>query len=614
MSKGRINPEDIVAVREKANIEDIVGERVTLRRAGANLSGLCPFHDDSSPSFTVNPSRNLFHCFGCGEGGDVISFVQKTENLTFVEAVERLAEKTGIELRYLDGDPNYVAPPPGQRARLMAANAAANAFFRNKMDTDPDAALGKTYLTERNFGPQTWAQFSIGWAPNSHDALMNHLKGLGFTIDEIVTSGLAVKNDDNGRTYDRFRGRLLWAIKDISGDIIGFGARKLREDDQGPKWLNTPDTPLYRKSEVLYGIDTARKDIASTKQVVVVEGYGDVMAAHLAGVTTAVATCGTAFGEGHIKIVRRLLRDDDAYTGKVIFTFDGDAAGQKAALRAFKENHRFTAQTYVAVAPDNMDPCDLRLHQGDEAVRDLVAGAVPLVEFVIKSTLAGYDLGATEGRVNALRATAPIVADIRDLPMRTEYTRLLSGWLTLPDHSVRSAVQVAVKQSSSSEPATDDAPATPSWRPNPNDPALSGEREVAKALLQAASEFGDWYDVVDAEAFTHSGYRGIYLLAKKVRGEDSNAETLLQRILDRSADDANVSGFVNELSVEPLKHAGPDLHSYVDNVVMRHLDKHLDREIAVLQGQLASAPAEAQTDLLTRIMSAQTRRRALRRK
>jgi DNA primase len=560
----------------------------------------------------------MFYCFGCGEGGDVISFVQKTQSLTFVEAIERLAEKTGITLRYLDGDPNYVAPPPGQRQRLIAANTAANTFFRTKMTSDPDAALGHSYLTERNFGTDTWEQFSIGWAPNSHDALLNHLKGLGFTQDEVILAGLAVKNDDNGRVYDRFRGRLLWPIKDISGDIVGFGARRLREDDQGPKWLNTPDTPLYRKSEVLYGIDTARKQIAASKQVVVVEGYGDVMAAHLSGVTTAVATCGTAFGEGHIKIVRRLLRDDDAYTGKVIFTFDGDAAGQKAALRAFKDNDKFTAQTYVAVAPDNMDPCDLRLHRGDEAVRALVESAVPLVEFVVKSTLAGYDLSGTEGRVNALKATAPIVAGIKDTAMRTEYVRRLSGWLALPDHSVSSAVRVATRSAASDDdrPSFDDAAATgvPAWRPDPNDPALVGEREAVKVLLQAPAQSGEWYVVLDADTFTHAGYRGVVALLRKCYVADNNPETLLPRVCEEAAENAQIAAFVNELAVEPLHNGNVDMDAYVDNVVLRLFDKHLERKIAGLKSRLADATGEQQAQVLRDIMHVEMQRRTIRKK
>lgn len=632
MSRGRIHPDDIAAVRTRVPIEDVISERVTLRRVGSSLSGLCPFHDDSSPSFTVSPGPGLWHCFGCGESGDLISFVMRTEGLPFAEAVEKLADKAGITLRYLDADPNYVAPPPGQRQRLIAANNAANDFFRAKIDSDADAAEGRKYLTDRDLDEAAWARFSIGFAPKSYDSLLNHLKTAGFTQEEAVLAGLAAKNEESGRIYDRFRGRLTWPIRDLTGDIIGFGARRLFEDDKGPKWLNTPDTPLYRKSEVLYGIDVARKDIAATKTVVVVEGYGDVMACHLSGVTTAVATCGTAFGDGHVRIVRRLLRDDDAYNAKVIFTFDGDAAGQKAALRAFKENTKFTAQTYVAVAPNDMDPLDLRLHDGEQAVRDLIANAVPLVEFVIKSSLTPFNLAGTEGRVNALKVTAPIVAGIKDGAMRTEYTRRLSGWLSLPEHSVTSAVNLAARNLSTASRAatsydgpTDDdvppaddehaAPAAPkSFRPDPNDPMLTAEREAAKCLLQFPAESARWTTIISKDTFTHAGYRGIYALVMRFGGDQADPVLRLHAIREKAQEDPQVAAFVNELAVEQVHRVGVSPEMYVDDVMVRLQDKALERKILTLKTRLGEAGDAEQASLLTEIVSAESQRRALRRK
>lgn len=618
MSRGRIHPDDIAAVRSKTNIEEVIAERVTLRRTGANLTGLCPFHDDSSPSFSVNPERGLWTCFGCGLGGDVISFVQEAEGLPFVEAVQKLADLSGIQLRQVDNDPNYVAPPPGQRTKLLRVNDTAQAFFRSHMG-DPDNQVGRDYLTGRNFDEASWEQFGVGYAPNARDALLTHLKTSGFTAEDAVLAGVAVKNED-GRVYDRFRGRLVWPISDLSGGIVGFGARRLREDDQGPKWLNTPDTPLYRKSEVLYGVDRARKDIAASRQVVVVEGYGDVMAAHLAGVTTAVATCGTAFGDGHIKIVRRLMRDNDAYSGKVIFTFDGDAAGQKAALRAFRDNAKFTAQTYVAVAPDNMDPCDLRLHRGDEAVRDLVSGAVPLVEFVIKTTLGDFDLASTEGRVNALRATAPLAAGIRDTAMRTEYVRRLSGWLALPDHSVRSAVQAAARTTSSydndmpTEPDEDDETRTArSWRPDPADPALMLEREAAKCLIQSPELTEEWLPRLTGENFTSKAYRGVYSLSVAA-GHVSDPSERVHAIREQAGGDEQVAAFINELGIEPLK-AGPDKEAdYIVETFTRLLDKTIEREIVVARSGLADASDADRDTLLAKILELETQRRELKKK
>jgi len=450
---GLIRREDIAAVRERARIDEIVGTYVTLKPAGVgSMKGLCPFHDERTPSFHVRPQLGLWHCFGCDEGGDVISFVQKIDHLPFAEAVEHLAARTGVQLRYEDGGQGRPREEVGRRQRLIEAHRVAEEYFVAQLDA-PGGAPGRQFLAERGFDRQAAATFGVGFAPQGWDNLLRHLRGRGFTEAELTASGLV--SQGNRGIYDRFRGRLVWPIRDITGETVGFGARRLLEDDQGPKYLNTPETPLYKKSQVLYGLDLAKRAIAKERKVVVVEGYTDVMAAHLSGVSTAVATCGTAFGTDHIRIVRRLLGDTaDAATGvifssgathggEVIFTFDGDAAGQKAALRAFEEDQRFAAQTFVAVSPDGLDPCDLRLQRGDAAVRDLVTSRQPLFAFAIRSVLAQLDLSTAEGRVAALRSAAPVVAGIRDRALRWEYSRSLSGWLGMDQVAVRRAVQAA---------------------------------------------------------------------------------------------------------------------------------------------------------------------------
>jgi DNA primase len=439
----------VQAVRERAHIEDVVGEHVTLKSAGVgSMKGLCPFHDEHSPSFHVRPQVGLWHCFGCGEGGDVISFVQKIDGLPFSDAVEYLAGRVGIQLRYEEGGAPRPGDEPGRRQRLLEAHRAAAAYFAEQLAT-PGGATARAFLAERGFDRGAAEQFGVGYAPQGWDSLLRHLRGRGFTEAELVATGL-LSQKAGGGVYDRFRGRLVWPIREVTGDTVGFGARKLFEEDQGPKYLNTPETALYKKSQVLYGIDLAKREIARAKQVVVVEGYTDVMAMHLSGVGTAVATCGTAFGPDHARIVRRLVGDAGSsggvqlasgasVGGEIIFTFDGDAAGQKAALRAFGEDQSFSAQTFVSVERSGMDPCELRQAQGPDAVRALVAGRTPLFEFVIRSTLAAYDLATAEGRVGALRAAAPVVAGIRDTALRPEYTRLLAGWLGMDQASVRQA-------------------------------------------------------------------------------------------------------------------------------------------------------------------------------
>ncbi|GAP57080.1 DNA primase, partial [Arthrobacter sp. Hiyo6] len=385
---GLIKREDIDEVRQRTDIKEVVDGYVTLKGAGlGTFKGLCPFHDERSPSFTVRPQVGRYHCFGCGEDGDVISFVQKLDHTTFHEAVEKLAARIGFELHYEDGGTGPNREDVGKRQRLLDAHKVADEFFREQLLT-PGAAEGRNFLYGRGFDRAASEQFGVGYAPQGWDSLLKHLRGRGFKDPELKLTGMfsAGGPGNQQRIYDRFRGRLIWPIRDIAGDTIGFGARKLYEDDQGPKYLNTPETTLYKKSQVLYGIDLAKRSIAKDRQLVVVEGYTDVMACHLSGIPTAVATCGTAFGTEHIKIARRLLSDDGS-GGEVIFTFDGDAAGQKAALRAFEEDQRFVAQTYVAVEPGGADPCELRQSKGDSAVRDLIASRRPLFEFAIRATL-----------------------------------------------------------------------------------------------------------------------------------------------------------------------------------------------------------------------------------
>ncbi len=436
---GRIKREDIDLVRERARIEDVVGEQVTLRSAGVgSQKGLCPFHDERTPSFHVRPQLGLWHCFGCSEGGDVFSFVQKTHHMSFVEAVEYLAGKYGVTLRYEDGGGPRTGPDHSQRRRLLEAHRVAEDFYRAHLLT-PEGKDARDFLTGRGFTREDVDHFGVGSSPSGWDGLTRHLRSKGFTDEELVTSGLAIQG--NRGPYDRFRGRVMWPIRDVTGATIGFGARRLGDDPNQPKYLNTPETPIYHKSRVLYGLDLAKKDISRNRKVVVVEGYTDVMAAHCAGERTAVATCGTAFGKEHTQLVRRLLGDTEhpgagivlsdgrARGGEVIFTFDGDEAGKAAARRAYAEDQAFAVQTFVAVDPNGMDPCDLRISGGDQALLALIDSKVPLFEFVLRSVLSTLNLNTAEGRIQGVRMAAPILAGIKDQALRSEYSRQVAGWL-----------------------------------------------------------------------------------------------------------------------------------------------------------------------------------------
>ncbi len=493
---GKIRAKDIDEVKSRINIADVISEYVALRPASVgSLKGLCPFHDEKSPSFNVRPAQGFYHCFGCGEGGDVYKFLQRMDQLSFTEAVEKCAGKIGFALSYEEGSAN---PDQGQRARVLEANAAAAAFYQSQLMTDA-AIVGRDFLKSRGFDRAAAEQFGIGFAPKTWSSLFDHLTKQGFTAEELIQAALVTKGDKG--TYDKFRGRLIWPIRDSTGQTIGFGARKLFDDDNGPKYLNTSDTLVYHKSQVLYGIDLAKKDIAKQQQVVVVEGYTDVMACHLAGVTTAVATCGTAFGDDHIRILNRMLSAERETPAEVIFTFDPDAAGQKAAMRAFNDSHKFAAATYVAVGPDGLDPCDLRAAKGDMAVQAMIENKKPLFEFAIRQRIAKFDLNTVEGRVGAARAAAPVIAGIRDAALRPAYIRELAGWVSLDGNEISSLVDIAMKQATSSAVAGLRAAQASSDQPsaensdalveqqltatiNLNDPIVRFERQVLEVLIQ----------------------------------------------------------------------------------------------------------------------------------
>jgi DNA primase len=485
---GRIRQADVEEVKSRINIADIIGERVALKNAGVGaMKGLCPFHDERSPSFNVRPQAGFYHCFGCGESGDVYSFLTKMDHVSFTEAVERLAGRIGYTLHYEDGG---AAPEHTGRTRLYAANAAAAEFFRSQL-LGAEAEIARRFLGERGFDAGAAAHFGVGYAPKGWDSMRDALRAKGFTDEELSTAGL-VSQGQRG-VYDRFRGRVVWPIRDVTGQVIGFGARRLFDDDKGPKYLNTPETPIYKKAQVLYGLDLAKRDISREHRVVVVEGYTDVMACHLAGITTAIATCGTAFGSDHITVLRRVMGDDST-AGEVVFTFDPDAAGQKAALRAFADAKRFNAQTYVATGPDGLDPCDLRLQRGDAAVRGLMETKAPMVEFVLDQRIAGFDLAAVEGRVGALRAAAPVVADLRDALLQPEYVRVLARRLGMDTEDVRREVERAGRGASRREqapqaaPEADDAVGAPIVRVTlaslPRTADVTLERDALMGLLQ----------------------------------------------------------------------------------------------------------------------------------
>jgi len=604
--RGRIPDRDIAAIRERVRIEDLVGDYVQLRRAGADsLKGLCPFHDEKSPSFHVRPNHGHFHCFGCGEGGDVYAFVQKIEHVSFVEAVELLADRVGHTVTYTGGSTTNVQRDRGSRSRLLAANAAAQEFYAEALKSD-EAAPAREYLVQRNFDAEAAARFGCGFAPSGWETLTKHLLRKGFEFKELEAAGLS--REGRRGPMDRFHRRLLWPIRASGGEVIGFGARRIFDDDQmEAKYINTPETVLYRKSSVLFGLDLAKRDIAKSHQAVVVEGYTDVMAMHLSGVTTAVASCGTAFGDEHLSMLRRLMMDDNFFRGELIYVFDGDAAGRAAAVKAFEGEQNLAGQSFVAVASEEklvgMDPCDIRLHFGEGALRDLVARRTPLFEFAIRTALADHDLDSAEGRVNALRQCVPMVARIKEPMLRDEYARRLAGWVGWEDVAqVISRVREEAQKRGMPErggrrrtPVTEEVAsrqarhaAGAAERPDPADPTLWPQREALKSALQYPALAGPVFDSLTVESFTHPGYAAVREAIGAAGGAAAGQSggEWIDAVRGHAASEAG-EGLVNELGVEAINVEDDDkMPRYIAGVLARLQEVWVGRQIAEVKSKL----------------------------
>jgi DNA primase len=571
--QGRIRNDDVALVRETARIDQVVSDYLPIKNAGGgSLKGLCPFHDEKSPSFHVTPSRSLWYCFGCGEGGDVIGFIQKIDNLSFVEAVEKLAQKFNIDLRY-EQSSSGVSDNRAIKNRIFEINKLAKDFYINYLNTST-AEVGRNFLKSRGFDKAAAERFSIGFAPDSWDDLTKYLRNQKFSDQELISAGVSIEGQRG--VYDRFRNRLLWPIHDTSGQVIGFGARKMTEQDQGPKYLNTPETLVYKKSQVLYAIDLAKKKIAQDKTAIVVEGYTDVMAFHVAGIENAVATCGTAFGEDHAKTLKRLISDDDLINGKVIYTFDSDQAGNKAAMRAFELENTFSSQSYVAVAPEGLDPCDLRLNHGNEALKELTSQAVPLFEFVIKTYVKDFDLTNAEGRVNALTKIVPVLQGIKNKLLQNEYLKLTANWLGLDVETVSDAT---LKKSLPKNVIINQVE-TPGVE-------RQIQREVLKVIFQYPELSKSWVDQVEIDSFTHPAYKIVFEKIKDLTFDQNLANKLIAEI-----DDDAIKKGIPALAVEPFSFEVSQ--NYVDSVFSRLLEFTTSREIEQLKSRL-----QREQDLLT---------------
>jgi len=557
---GRIRQDDIEAVRERTDIVKVVSQYLTLKKSGHDsYSGLCPFHTEKTASFSVSPSKGVYYCFGCGAGGDAIGFLREVEHLDFAEAVERLAKDAGVTLRY-EGDSAAERRATSRREALSHANQQAFDLYHRTLLEGREGEDARRYLAERGIDGETIQAFGIGYAPRYPDFLLRRL-ARGSGPDVLVEAGLAIK-DDRGQMRDRFRGRVTFPVHDLSGRAVGVGARVLPGDrDDGPKYLNSPETPIYRKGDVLYNLNRAKQSVARTGEIVVVEGYTDVIVLVRAGVDAAVATCGTALGEGHFKLASRFAQ-------RMVLAFDSDDAGARAAERAYTYLERFALQPVVLILPQGLDPADFVRVHGGEAFRELAARAEPLISYMLRRTVARHDLGTVEGQSAAVADALPILEGLRDPIRQREYGHALAELARVSDTSVMLSlerrqtgrpveVQQAIKRASVHEKV---------------------EREMLRMLARSTEVYAEFAPKLSDEHFQSAQHRKLFEALGKADGD--------VRAIVAAADgtDDRIAAAMPALALEPLD--GEPTLAYAGDVWARLREFALKRRSARLRQRL----------------------------
>jgi DNA primase len=531
--------EDVVKVRDATDLVALAGEHLALKRVGNRMMGLCPFHSEKSPSFSINPEMQLFYCFGCQASGDAITFVREVEHLDFVDAVERLAARAGITLRY---DDNAVAKDRSRKARLSEAVAAAVEYYHQLLLQSDEAKHARGYLRSRGFDGDAVRRFKLGYSPDAWDKLSHHLQQSKFSREDVKDAGLAFVNKAN-KLQDFFRGRLMFPIYDSRGEAAGFGARAL--GDEKPKYKNSPETPVYQKSRLLYGLNWAKAEIVARGEVVICEGYTDVMAFALAGMPNAVATCGTALADEHFQILKNLTR-------KVVLAYDSDAAGQGAAEKWYGWEQRFEIQLAVASLPAGRDPADV-WRDDPEALVAAARDARPFLQFRLDRLLAAADLSSLEGRARAGEHGIAIVAEHPSELVRDQYVMQLAGRLDIEADRMREGVERA-RRAGGGRGAPGTGPRSRSAGTGPSGPAaeaprarppLRVDRREVDLLLYAVHDpelVADWLTL---DLFSDPVARAAFTLvaeADDVHDALAGAEGPVRELLERLVVEEPVGG------------------------------------------------------------------------
>ena len=593
LPKGGVSQTVLQQIRDATDITDLISRYVTLSKMGQNLRGLCPFHSEKTPSFTVTPAKQMFYCFGCGVGGDALTFLMKKEGMEFPEAVSELAKQAGVSLPIQsaklghDGDGTY-------RRRLEDLHTVASAWFRNNLLFSSQGEPARAYLATRGIGPAIHEEFGLGYALPEWDGLIRHLLKSGASPNDLVKAGLAVNRDDRdkntrhgNRCYDRFRNRLIFPICDVRGNVIAFGGRTIH--DETPKYLNSPETPLFNKGKSLFGLDRARDAVRREQALLLVEGYFDVMVLHQAGIRHVAAPLGTALTKDHMQIIRRL-------SSTVIFVFDGDAAGMKAALRALDIFVNSGMTVKVAVLPSGEDPDSFVRSHGNEALLHIVANARSLLEFTIAQCLHRMSGETTEDRVRSVDEVLRILQKTDNHIEREEYTRQVAERLGVRQQLLVDRYRI-LKDSASKSRIT--SKPTPPSKPSLELKASREERDLMVLLVKGELERAHILALRE-EYFTIPLFRRIVEKVLSHVTEKDDGHTHLDEIFHSLAeDDEECRTRIAQLTVSS-EHFD-DIPAYIRGCLDALERKHLRTQLDQLIVQLRSAEQEQRQDDIERI-------------
>ena len=565
-------PDSVIdEVRDRTDIVEVVSQSVALKKVGNNFKGLCPFHSEKTPSFTVSPEKRIYHCFGCGAGGNVFKFAMETQSISFVDAVRQFAESAGVTIPNRDAG-NLNDPKYKEREALKKTNELAANYFHSLFNNAEAGLAARDYLKSRHFTGEVLDKYQIGWAAPTWRGLVSHFQQKGnLSRDIVLKSGLVIEKEDGSNTYDRFRGRVIFPIKDPHGYVIGFGGRSIVEGEN-PKYLNSPETPLYQKSQVLFGMDLARQAIRKQDQAILVEGYLDQMRATQYGILNTVATCGTALTSRQAGMLRN-------YASSVVLVFDSDNAGRAAADKGFDVLHEKGLQVKTVFLPDEQDPDSYIQENGAEKFLEKIKTAKPYFESYIDGVVAGKNGNSPSERVEMANQVVPMLRKVQNLVERNGLIEYFSSAAKIDDTSFLGELKKSFSQNQSmvepSETGKNSILHTEKYLVQ----LILSDKETAQKVLQA----------INPEDFSNPALRSIAITCSQMEDEDIEIDKLIDQ-----TEEPEIRSLLTQFGLEPIEFDSPE--KTISDCVAKFNNVHIKSKIKIIKQQRNEAEMAGQVE------------------